>query len=69
MEAAASSAALKLPSFEQAAQRAFEALEAFPRPRVSKRSLFALRVERGAKEGYRRGRDAGRLPPSSSLSR
>ncbi len=69
MEAAACSSALQLPSFEQAARSAWDALEAFPRPRVSKRSLFALRVERGAKEGYRRGRDPGRLPPSSSLSR
>lgn len=42
--------------WERVAARYVEVLERFPRPRASRRSLWSLRLEKAAREGYARGR-------------
>ncbi|HVS17353.1 MAG TPA: glycosyltransferase, partial [Planctomycetota bacterium] len=48
--------------WETVGARYLELLERFPRPRASRRSLFAMRLEERAREGYARGRRGGAEP-------
>ncbi len=69
MEAAARAVAARIPTPDEQARWAWEALEAFPRHRSARKSLFAMRLTSAARAGYRRGLDAREELPNKSFKR